>query len=199
MIDQLPLPKVGDPIKAEHIAAISRALRKRTPLNSPFVKVRETPDGFYLESSRAAAGFPATNDLALDVSTAGIVKAGTILYEMPKIDSTPLDAATPPHLTIPSSGTRYVIATITGTFDVVDSIFVRPIFSSITSVIISLATDPRDYSDMVSASGVFKFALATFVDGVKTAQNGHGPITGELCDDLSGSATAQLNLTWTYP
>lgn len=50
MIDQLPLPKVGDPIKAEHIAAISKALRKRTPLNSPSVKVREVADGFYLEA-----------------------------------------------------------------------------------------------------------------------------------------------------
>jgi len=46
MIDTLPMPRVGDTIKAEHIAAISRALKKRTPRNSPTVKVHETADGF---------------------------------------------------------------------------------------------------------------------------------------------------------
>jgi hypothetical protein len=51
MIDTLPMPRVGDTIKAEHIAAISRALKKRTPRNSPTVKVHETADGFYLDAA----------------------------------------------------------------------------------------------------------------------------------------------------
>ena len=46
------------------------------------------------------------------------------------------------------------------------------------------------------STGTFKFLLATFVDGVKTAQNGHGPITAEICDSLNQDAKANLNLTW---
>lgn len=139
---------------------------------------------------RAAARLP------LDVSASGIVVPGTILYEMPKIGGTRIDDATPPALTIPSSGTRYVIVTLTGSFNVVDSIFVQNTFSSITSVVISLATTAPTYTDMVSSTGVFVFQLAEFIDGVKINQNGHGPIGGELCDDQSKTAKAILNLTY---
>jgi hypothetical protein len=43
------------------------------------------------------------------------VLTGTILGAMPTISGTRLDASSPPTLTAPSSGTRYVVATITGT------------------------------------------------------------------------------------
>lgn len=148
-----------------------------------------------------AGGAAATNDLALDVSTAGIVKAGTILYEMPKIlvgaAWTAIDTVPAPALAITGTGTEYVVVQVTGVFAVVGSVFVRPVFTSITHVRIAVTGTMPGPSDITRTDGVFKFHLATFVNGVKTAQNGHGPITGELCDDLSGTARAQLNLVWT--
>ena len=56
MIDQLPSPKAGELIEAEHIAQIVKAIRKRTPRNSPTVRVVESADGFWLEAKAGGGG-----------------------------------------------------------------------------------------------------------------------------------------------
>lgn len=146
--------------------------------------------------AKLKTGAAGASTQGLDVSDAGIVVPATVLGEMPKIGSTRLDASSPPSLTIPSSGTQYVIITITGTLNVVGSIYVRPTFSSITSVIISVSTTAPTSANLISSTGVFVLLLATFISGVKTAQNGHGPIGGDLCDDQSKTATAILTPTY---
>ena len=140
-----------------------------------------------------------TSTQGLDVGSDGKVIAATVMGVMPTIGGTRLDAGTPPNLTIPGSGTRYVVITITGTFQITDSIFVKPTFSGDPTVVITLETTAPTYSDTISSSGVFKLLHATFVDGVRTSQNGHGPITCDLCDDNSKTATAILTPTYAGP
>lgn len=133
----------------------------------------------------------------LDVSSAGKVIAATVMGVMPTIGGTSLDDGTPPSLTIPSSGTRYIVVTVTGTFALKGSTFVMPTYASAPTVTITVETSNPGYAGTHSVStGTFKFLLATFVDGIKTGQNGHGPITAEICDSLNQDAKANLNLTW---
>lgn len=133
----------------------------------------------------------------LDVSSAGKVTAATVMGVMPTIGGTSLDDGTPPLLTIPSSGTRYIVVTVTGTFTLKGSTFVLPTFSAAPTVTIAVETTNPGYAGTHNIStGTFKFLLATFVDGVKTGQNGHGPVSAEICDSLNQDAKANLNLTW---
>lgn len=132
----------------------------------------------------------------LHVSSNGKVIAATVMGVMPTIGGTRLDDGNPPSLTIPSSGTRYVVVTVAGTF-ALKGTFVLPTYSGTPTVTIAVDTTNPGYAGTHNvASGTFKFLLATFVDGVKTLQNGHGPITAEICDNLKAEAKANLNLTW---
>lgn len=133
----------------------------------------------------------------LDVGNDGTVVAATIMGIMPTIGGTTLDTVPAPALTIASSGTKYIVVTVAGTFDLKASTFVLPTYSGTPTVTIAVdTTDPGYAGTHNVASGTFKFLLATFVDGVKTLQNGHGPITAEICDNLKAEAKANLNLTW---
>jgi len=142
----------------------------------------------------------ASTSLPLDVSASGIVVPGTILEVMPQIfvgaTWTAIDTVPAPALAITGTGTEYAVVQVTGVFDVVDSVFVRRNFSSITHVRIAITGTMPGPADITRDDGVFKFHLATFVDGVKTAQNGHGPITGNLCDDSTETASAKLELVY---
>lgn len=127
------------------------------------------------------------------------VNAGTVLGVMPTIGGTALNAGTAPQLTITKSGTRHVVLNISGTPSVttLDSRdFFHPTMSSITVTITSETTAPTG-SDLVSSTGSFKALLATYVNGVKTAQNGYGPITGFVQDQLDGSGDGTLLLEYT--
>ena len=94
-------------------------------------------------------------------------------------------------------------ATITGTASVttLDS---RDYFNKAMSsiaVAISVTTTAPTPTDLEQTPGdgntaTFIHHLATFVDGVKTAQNGYGPLTGEVHDDLSGDGTGTLVLVF---
>ena len=54
-------------------------------------------------------------------------------------------------------------------------------------------------ADLVNNTGSFILLLATFVDGVKTLQNGQGPVGAILQDNLDGSGDALLVITFTAP
>lgn len=54
--DQLPYVKSGDPIKAEHINAIVKALKLRTPRPSDTVSVRQTANGFVMDAASGGGG-----------------------------------------------------------------------------------------------------------------------------------------------
>jgi hypothetical protein len=138
--------------------------------------------------------------LPLDVSSNGIVTPSTIFGVMPTIGGTPLNGSPPPTLSIPSSGTRHVVITISGTpltTTLSGRIFIHNLNS--ISVTISLQTTAPNSSDQVSSTGTYKLLLATFVNGAKTAQIGHGPITAGISDDLNGTGTGILSVGYTSP
>lgn len=146
---------------------------------------------------KVGAGGVGAASQGLDVGSDGKVIAATVMGVMPTIGGTALDDATPPTLTIPSSGTRYIVINIAGTFSLKASTFVLPTYSGTPTVTITVETTDPSYAGIHNvSSGTFKFSLATFVDGVKTAQNGHGPITAEICDNLKAEAKANLAITY---
>lgn len=138
--------------------------------------------------------------LPLDVLSNGIVIPSTIFGVMPTIGGTPLNDAPPPTLSIPSTGTRHVVITISGTpvtTTLSGRIFIHNLNS--ISVTISLDTSAPNTADLVSSTGTYKLLLATFDNGSKTAQIGHGPITAGISDDLNGTGTGILSVGYTSP
>lgn len=138
---------------------------------------------------------PSRTPRPLAVKPDGTVAYSTILGEIPTIDSTPINDDQPPALTIPTTGLAYVRVTVTGVFNVEDSIFVHPNFTSITSIEISIESTASTGADLISSTGEFHFDLAFIVAG-RIDQSGYGPISGTLIDDLTESATAGLFLAW---
>lgn len=130
----------------------------------------------------------------LNVSISGRVIAGTVGGIMPTISGTPLDDSPAPLLTIPTSGTQYVRLNISGTLSkqtYSGSSFVTSAFTALTATITVTTTAPS-ISDSSSTTGSYKIYLATFVDGLKTLQNGYGPIGLTIQDKLDGSGTGIL-------
>jgi len=123
------------------------------------------------------------------------IRAGSVLGVMPKINGKRLDDIPEPYLNLSNSDTVYVVINIEVAFNIVDDKFVTP-DTGATVVNIELAQSDPGASGLKSADGDFKVLLATYVDGKKTLQNGHGPITGEWCDTLQGSHTAALKLNY---
>jgi hypothetical protein len=127
-----------------------------------------------------------------------VVEPGTVLGAMPTIGGTALSAGTPPQLTITQSGTRYVVLNINGTPDTTTldgQVFFHPAMSGI-AVTITVETTSPTAADLISNIGDFEVLLATYVDGIKTSQNGYGPITGHVQDMLDGSGDGLLELTY---
>jgi hypothetical protein len=164
----------------------------------PGLRVSSGPQGVTVRARKPLprAGGGGSTAKPLQVKTDGTVVYGTICGEIPTIGGTLINDATPPAMTFPGTGQRYARVTITGTLAVTDGIFVRPVFSSITSVVISLETTASTSAGLSGSSGVYTFDLASILNGVPS-QNGFGPIGYELCDDLSGGAVAQIQLSYT--
>ena len=128
------------------------------------------------------------------------VTTSTILGAMPTIGGVRLDATTAPTITVPSSGTRYVVATITGTpttttvtTSLGTRVFFHPTMGSIT-VDIAIATTAPTSADLFGSTGIFKIHLGTVINGTSVASNGYGPITGFVQDQLDGSGDGTLIL-----
>ena len=194
---RLPRPSTGDPIKAEHIRALSESIKRLQPRSSPTVRVQETPNGitYHVQSVGGVAGAPVGG---LDVKPSGIVTPSLVGAIMPTISGVRLDAAEPAKLNIPQVGTIYVIIQIEGTPAIssyAGASFVGAILTSPVVTIKTVTDEPVD-GDLLSTDGIFKIHLATFVDGERTAQVGHGPITYFIQDTLDGSGTGYLSIGW---
>lgn len=122
------------------------------------------------------------------------VEPSTVFGEMPEISGTAISAMPRPTLTLPASGTRHLVLNIALSFTLTEG-FVHPIVS-VVSITLTLETSVPSSGDLISDSGNYKVLLASFEDGSRTVQNGYGPISGELCDTLTGEGSASLNLTW---
>lgn len=192
-----PLIRGGNPFEKRTARAIAQA---KPNVASPHVFSRPLPGGTSLSTKRARSA--PVRVAPLFVGATGIVEPGTVLGVMPKIDATFLDASNPPTLSIPSSGVRYVVITITGDF-VVSSHNSQSYAAAALSnveVTIDVTTERPDAEDLQSSTpATYKVLLATFSDGVKTAQNGYGPITGSIQDKLDGSGTGLLILSYAVP
>lgn len=196
MNDSLPNPAVGDPIKASHIRAITTALKKRTPRPSSSIAVVESDGGFYLElvgsgqqgaSNRYPFKIKKVNEELINVLP------GTILGEMPVIDTVRLDVEPPPTLAVSTTATEYVVATITGV-PILTGLSGR-IFNhgsvSIT-VTITIEEEAPTSADLRSDIGTFKILIATLDGGEVTYQNLRTSIQGYIVDLLDGSGDADL-------
>ena len=194
---RLPRPSIGDPIKAEHIRALSESIKRLQPRNSPTVRVQETPNGISYHV-QTAGGVSASSVGGLDVKPSGIVTPSTVGGVMPTINGVRLDAETPQKLSISPTGTVYVVINVSGTPNTstyAGASFVGTVLGSLVVTISTSTNEPTD-ANLTSASGVFKVHLATFVNGQRTAQIGHGPITYLVQDLLDGTGTGFLNIGW---
>lgn len=139
----------------------------------------------------------ATLVAGLFVSSAGTVYPATIAGVMPTIGGVALDSGTNPAVTIPGTGTQYVVATITGTHSISATNFATNLTSRAVAISVSTTAITTADTNNVASGGAFRILLATFVNGNKTAQNGYGPITCNFYDD--GSNSGKLNMEVLYP
>ena len=161
------------------------------PQPSRGISVRRSLDGDVWTAGGVDAGARGLNCTVRSDGTTVAVVPSTICGVMPKIGTTPLSSSPTPTLTITGTGTEYIVATITGTYTVTDSILVHPAFAAITSVVLSVSSTEPDEQDLRS-DGVHTLLLATFVDAVKTVQNGYGPVAYYLQDSWTEDAEAML-------
>lgn len=115
------------------------------------------------------------------------VYPGTVSGVMPKISGVDLDAGTPPSLTISKSGTHYVMMTVSATLDATEQGYVLST-ASIEVEISVVSSIPAD-----DKSGTYYRRIATFVDGVKTAQVVQNSLDLYMRDDGTGSSQANAN------
>jgi len=127
------------------------------------------------------------------VRSDGSVVPGTIGGVTPTIGGDDIDDSPPPTLSISGSGTDYVVVTINSTLSVDGGVYVEG-YSAISSVVITATSTDPGSAGMLSTTGVFKLKLATFVDGVKTAQFFTGSRSIQVCDDGSGEARGAISL-----
>lgn len=146
---------------------------------------------------RAAAAAPAAaQDLPLTIKKSGRVIYGTILGEEPTIGGVKLSHSPPPTLSLPESGTSYIVATVTGTLaqtTLADRTFTHGM--NVTAVELALAGTAPGAPGLLSSSGSYSFSLGVCTDGT-LYNNGYGPITGGVDDILDGSGSAYLNLSF---
>ena len=144
---------------------------------------------------RVPAGTGGGNDASasLFVRSAGSGGPGTIGGVPPAIGGDDSAASPPPTLSISGSGTDYVVVTINSTLSVDGGVYVEG-YSAISSVVITATSTDPGSAGMLSTTGVFKLKLATFVDGVKTAQFFTGSRSIQVCDDGTGDARGAISL-----
>jgi hypothetical protein len=132
------------------------------------------------------------------------VVPGTVVGLTPTIDvdstDVPISDVPAPQLPITGTGTEYVVINFFGTFsNSPDDEFVRSVtFTSITLTVETTAPTGDDLiSDGTEGSGTpqFKLLLATIVNGIKTLQAYDYSLWFKVCDDMSRTATGQLEQT----
>lgn len=172
----------GSLMKFETYQARSANIYKDIPSPGSGFRVRQTNHGPVWEI---------TGDLPpLTVQADGSVVPGTIGGLFPTINGDTIEVSPAPRLAgLQSSGTRYVMVTVTGTFNVDGGVFVES-FATIDSV--EITVEETNTSLLVSDDGTFRFVLAVFSNGTKTSQAYTGSLNLTVCDDLTGTASAQL-------
>jgi hypothetical protein len=195
---QNPLIRPGTPFERRVVEAIDRAKTGR----SVGTFTRPLPGGV---SQTVQKQRRQTSSLKpLEIVSASRLKikviTGSILGAMPTIGGVRLDSSTAPTITVPETGTRYVVGNITGTpvnttitTSLGTRVFFHPTMSSIV-VTITLETTAPTSADLFGSTGIFKIHLGTVNNGTSIFNNGYGPITGFVQDQLDGSGNGTLVL-----
>lgn len=149
------------------------------------IEVRMTQNGpeWYLPASTASP--------PLTVRPNGTVVPGTIAGLSPKIGTDSIATLPAPALTIPASGTAHVVVNVESTLAIEAGVYVAG-FTSFDAITLTVETTDPSSAGLKSNDGLFYFVLATFVDGVKTAQNYTGSLLLSVCDDGTAAGTADL-------
>lgn len=173
-------------------------------LDLPQNDAANTTSGGLRKAPNSSAGgtVPSASTRGFDVLPSGQIIASTVDNVTPSIDGTPLDHAPPEFLTIPGSGTRYVVMWVKGTFQTStegDTIFVSPVMLDLEVAFTIESTEPTD-ADLVRDDPFaepFKVKWATFVNGGKTSQTAYGPVSYKVQDLHLGDGRAKLILSTT--
>lgn len=156
------------------------------PTPSRGIDVRRSLDG----DIWAATGGGGTGNLT--VTSAGVVKAGSVGGVMPTIGGDRLDELPAPTLGLTGSGTEHVVINIDGALVVTAGVMVESLTLAAGDVTLTVESSDPGAPGLVSSDGSFAVLLATFVDGVQTYQRTPGDYILEVCDDNSGTATCHL-------
>lgn len=172
------------------LPAIGRALGIKINISGASSSSKEA-DGslnFRVKTVTSTASGP------LAVNEDGTVTYGTILGVEPTIDTTPIHEG--PTLTLPSSGTRWIVATVTGT-PTQTTLSGDTFTHALTDIAVAIAVESADpaVTEGLHGTNEFKFTIAVLDEGV-LYQNGNGPITGGLDDLMLGTGVAALNLSY---
>lgn len=127
----------------------------------------------------------------LFVAKTGKVTPGTIAGIYPTIGGTSIATLPAPALTIPGTGTAHVVVNVESSLSVSSSVYVAG-FTSMDAISLTVETTDPGSAGLKSTDGLFYFVLATFVDGVKTAQNFTSSLILSVCDDGTATGTADL-------
>jgi hypothetical protein len=203
MIDTLPLPRVGDTIKAEHIAALSTAIKKRSPLNSPTVKIRETSEGFYMEARGSGGGSGGSVSrylLPRRVSAGRYTVSPGLLNLMPvRYDTTSGDELDGTQLHSLTNGVIYLVVRYTTTF-VDDYLTYHVLHSVYTHDDTNIPADEPILDGSEITGWRFHAPLATIVDDEITMNYGGSNLWSVLRDDSTLTEPgAALAIGRSYP
>lgn len=160
MIESMPMPMPGDPVKAEHVRTLSRALRHRTPRPSATVKVVEFGDnGYCLEVIPSGAAAPPPVYGVWDIRPDLSVVPGLIGGKIPRIDGTAINTNPAPVLPITGTGTEYVMFKLNFTITLTSG-YLSAYTLNTVDLVISSTTTPAD-----ADNDTHYLMLNTIIDG----------------------------------
>ena len=132
----LPQPRIGDAIRAEHIRALSDAVKKLTPCSSPTIAVRFTANGVFFDvvrdqQSQAARAPNDHNWTATIVDSKHLkISPSVVNTTYPTIGGTSILFS--PQLTVSSSALQYICLKVVYSHTIVNGIITGGTITSAT-------------------------------------------------------------------
>jgi len=189
-------PKRGPMWLKKAFADLDERIARTAPVSSDSVQFIDAANG---KMAIAKPTRQSANALKLPftVLPSGVVVPGLIFSITPTIGGDPITGDPPPTLSIPESGFRYVILTLTFELTKVQDVYVSA--ATLESATISITSTAPTDNDLVNSTGVYKIILATFDDGAKQNQFVAGYIQPQIVDDGSGEAKGRIYIINGYP
>jgi len=165
MDTSFPNPVPGDPVKADHIRALARGLRQRTPRPSSTVRVVELGDnGYCLEIVPGGGALQPTAYSTFGIRSDKSIVPGLVGGVMPTLGGVRLDHATPPTLTL-GAGTIGIYFKLSFTCTFTSGYLTAATLSTVE--VIESASAPTDTSG-TSGTAVKHLQFNTAINSVPT-------------------------------